>query len=250
MHAAAIPCATPLASTPMLVSHARDSYVATAATSCRRCRPSTPRATHTAIAPCDTSSRYRSVGEAISPLPVTAAERRPLLSALAALLSTLVATLLCSKCRSTDHPALMRLYGMPSRSLSYCPPQATVEAPSRSPPTCFSVTAATSARAHRRSTNPEPALSTSSLACDHRFPSADLRRHREPTTVSPSTAYAPNRDPQLRGLLPGTSFPGCSPLVGRIQSASRAPVKNRGAPLFWPSGPSRFHRLAQALQQA
>jgi hypothetical protein len=74
------------------------------------------------------------------------------------------------------------------------------------PPTCSSITAATSASAHCRSMNPEPVLSTSSPACRRRFPTADLRRCREPTTVGPSTAYAPNRDPHLRGLLNGTYF--------------------------------------------
>jgi hypothetical protein len=97
--------------------------------------------------------------------------------------------------------------------------------------------------------NPEPTLSTSSPACRRRFPTIDLRRCREPTMVSPSAAYAPNRDPHLRGLLPSTSFPGHSPLVGRNRPVSRAPVKNGGAPRFQPSGPDRFHRLGQVLQQ-
>jgi hypothetical protein len=90
---------------------------------------------------------------------------------------------------------------------------------------CSSVTAATFARAHRRSMNPEPAPSTSSLACHHRFPTADLLHHRETPMVSPSTACAPNRDPHLQG----TSFPGHSPPVGRIRPASHAPVGNGGS---------------------
>jgi hypothetical protein len=55
-------------------------------------------------------------------------------------------------------------------------------------PMCSSATAATSTRAHRRSMNPEPASSTPSLSCRHRFPTADLLRRREPATVSPSRA--------------------------------------------------------------
>jgi hypothetical protein len=105
------------------------------------------------------------------------------------------------------------------------------------PPMCSSVTAATSARAHRHSTNREPAPSTSSPACHRQFPTTDLPHHREPTTVSPSTTYAPNRDLHLRGELPGTSSPGHSPPVGRNRPVSRAPVRNGGAPLFRPSGP-------------
>jgi hypothetical protein len=132
-----------------------------------------------------------------------------------------------------------------SFSCQSCP---TVERHLR-PPTCSSSTAAISTQSHRRSTNPEPTLSTSSPACRRQFPTADLLRRREPTTVSPSATYAPNRDPHLRGLLPGTSFPGHWPPIGRIRLASRALVKNGGAPLFQPSGPSRFHRLGQALQQ-
>jgi hypothetical protein len=67
------------------------------------------------------------------------------------------------------------------------------------PPMCSSVTATTSARAHRCSMNPEPAPSTSSLACRHRFPTTNLLRRCGPTTVSPSAAYAPNQDPHLWG---------------------------------------------------
>jgi hypothetical protein len=94
------------------------------------------------------------------------------------------------------------------------------------------------------STNPKPALSTASLAYRRRFPTADLHHRREPTTVSPSAAYAPNRDPYLRGLLPGTFLP-----------MSRTPVKSGEAPLFRSSGPKgltgsgRFRRLGPALQQ-
>jgi hypothetical protein len=124
------------------------------------------------------------------------------------------------------------------------------------PPTCSSITTATSARAHRRSTILEPALPTSSPASRHWFPTTNLHRPCEPTTVSPSTAYAPNRDPHLRGELPGTSFPGHSSPVSRNQPASRPPVKSGGAPLFrtsgpkGPSGPSRFRRLGQAPPRA
>jgi hypothetical protein len=67
------------------------------------------------------------------------------------------------------------------------------------PPMCSSVTAVTSARAHRRSTNLEPAPSTSSPAYCHWFPTTGLLHRREPTMVSPSAACAPNRDPHLRG---------------------------------------------------
>jgi hypothetical protein len=83
------------------------------------------------------------------------------------------------------------------------------------PSTCSSITTTTSARAHCRSMNPEPVLSTTSLACCRQFPTTDLLHRREPTTVSPSAAYAPNQDPHLRGLLPGTSFPGHSLPVDR-----------------------------------
>jgi hypothetical protein len=76
------------------------------------------------------------------------------------------------------------------------------------PPTCSSVTVATSAQAHRRSTNPESVLSTSSPDCRHWFPTSDLLCRCKPTTMSPSTAYGPNRDPHLRDELPCTSFPG------------------------------------------
>jgi hypothetical protein len=123
------------------------------------------------------------------------------------------------------------------------------------PPTCSFVTATTSAQAHRRSTNLELALSTSSPACRRRFPTVDLRHYHEPTTVSPSATYASNQEPHLRGLLPGTSFPGHSPPVGQNRPASHAPVKNGETPLFRPSGPKgpsgagRFRRLGQALQQ-
>jgi hypothetical protein len=105
------------------------------------------------------------------------------------------------------------------------------------PPTCSSVTVATSVRAHLRSMNLEPTLSTSSPPCRRRFPTTNLRRCREPTMVSPSAAYAPNRDPHLRGELLDTSFPGHSWSVSRNRSTSHVPVGNGGSPLFRPSGP-------------
>jgi hypothetical protein len=164
------------------------------------------------------------------------------------------ATLLCSHCapllphcytpllqapkRRPPRTALVCLCATSSRPLSHRPPQAIRRStePAASfgcrghppierhlwSPTCSSITAATSARAHRHSTNPEPALSTTSPVCRRRFPTADLHHHLEPTMVSPSAAYAPNRDPYLRGLLPGTSFPGRSPPVGRNRPASHA----------------------------
>jgi hypothetical protein len=79
VHVVAIPCAD--------TSHRRCQLAATSA----------PHVTHAAATPCVTPSRYWSVGEAVSPLPVTAAKRRPLRSALTTLLCSLVAALLCSK---------------------------------------------------------------------------------------------------------------------------------------------------------
>jgi hypothetical protein len=83
-HAAAILCAAPLATT------------------------SAPRATHAAAAPCVTPSCCQSVGEAVSPLPSTVAERHPLCSALTALL--------CSKRRSTDHPTPLSCVSAPRQA--------------------------------------------------------------------------------------------------------------------------------------
>jgi hypothetical protein len=108
VHAAAIPCAAPLAGARMLTSRARDSCVAAGATSRRRYRlaaMSFPHATHPVTAPCLAPSHCRSVGEVISPLPVTATERRPLCSAHTVCLCSLIVVLLCSKRRSANHPA-------------------------------------------------------------------------------------------------------------------------------------------------
>jgi hypothetical protein len=58
---------------------ARDSSAAAAATLRRHCRPaatSAPRVTHAPAAPCITPSRCQFVGDVVSPLPVTTAERR------------------------------------------------------------------------------------------------------------------------------------------------------------------------------
>jgi hypothetical protein len=146
-----------------------------------------------------------------------------------------------------SHTALVCLCATPSRPLSHCALQATVKAPSRSPPSVSeatlpsSTTSTTDVLLHHRSNlrpsspplhEPKPTLSTSSPACRHRFPTAELCHHREPATVRPSTAYAPNRGPHLWGLLPGTFFPDHSPLVGRNRPASRAPVGNGETPLF------------------
>jgi hypothetical protein len=117
-HAAAIPCAAPLAGARTLASRARDSCAAAATTSRRRCQPaatSTPRAMHVAAAPCATPSRCQSIGEVISPLPATAAERRPLRSALTVLLCSLITALLCSKRQSADHPAPLSCASEPRR---------------------------------------------------------------------------------------------------------------------------------------
>jgi hypothetical protein len=138
---------------PMLASRSRDSCAATAATS-RRCyrlaATFAPRATHAAVAPCVTSSRCWSMGEAISPLLVTAAERHPLHFALAALLYSLVAALLCSK-RRPPRTALVRLCTTPSWPLSHRPPQEIVEALSWPPPLVGEATLPSSATSgHRR----------------------------------------------------------------------------------------------------
>jgi hypothetical protein len=146
------------------------------------------------------------------PLPATAAKLPPH-SALP------LAALLCSKRRNVDHLAPPSCASKP-RQASHdteppssvgnhqsaelaaffftCKGRLPVECHLR-PPTCSSITAVTSARAHCRSTNPEPTPSTSSLACRRWFPTVDLLRRREPATVSPSAAYAPNRDPHLQG---------------------------------------------------
>jgi hypothetical protein len=257
----------------MLASCTRDSCAAAAATSRWRCQPaamSAPHVTHAATASCITSSRCQSMGEAVSPLPMTAAEHppTPLCSRRLPLLPHHRAPLLqapttphhsrapLSHAKLASEPpssARNRRCTEPTASFSYrgCLP---VERHLR-PPTCSSITTMTSARVERRSMNPESVLSTSSPACRRRFPTVDLLRCRVPTTVSPSAAYAPNRDPHLRGELPSISFPGHSPPVGQNRPASRTPVGNRGAPLFrpsgseGPSGPGRFHRLGQALQQ-
>jgi hypothetical protein len=165
--------------------------------------------------PCASSRRAVSPKEkSFSPLPTTATKRPP--------------TLLCSCCLPLllhRHAPLLKALTTAHRSrapLSQAKPVAEPPSATRNcrstepavsftcrgrlpverhlrPPMCSSVTATTSARAHRRSTNPEPAPSTSSPAYRRRFPTADLLHHREPTTMSPSATYAPNRDPHLRG---------------------------------------------------
>jgi hypothetical protein len=100
-------------------SRARDSYAAAAATSRRRCRPPTtsaPRVTHAAAAPCVTLLQCQSMGEAVSPLPATAAERNPLRSALATLLCSHIAALLYSKRRSANHPAPLSCASAPRQA--------------------------------------------------------------------------------------------------------------------------------------
>jgi hypothetical protein len=181
------------------------------------------------------------------------------------LLCSLVATLICSKHRSTDHTSPLLCASKPpsaTRNRRSTEPitsfgyrgRLPIECHLR-PLTCSFITTTTSARAHHRSTNPEPVLSTFSLAYRCRFPTVDLLRCCEPTTVSPSATYAPNQDPHLRGELPSTSFPDQSPPIGWNRLASRTPVGNGEAPLFRPSGPKstsgpgRFHQLGHALQQ-
>jgi hypothetical protein len=141
-HAAAIPCAVPQAGTRTLASRVHDSCAAAAATSCRRCRPaatSAPRVTHAVAAPCIIPSRCRSVGEAVSPLPVTAAEQRPLCSCRTPLLQA----------PTTPHRSHAPLrHAKPV--LSHCPPQATVEAPSRPPPSVVEATLPSSATSGHR----------------------------------------------------------------------------------------------------
>jgi hypothetical protein len=100
---------------------------------------------------------------------------------------------------AAEPPSATRNHRSTEPAASYtCRGHLTIERHHR-PLTCSFVTTATSARAHRFSMNPEPAPSTSSVACHRRFPTADLLRHHEPTTVSPSAAYAPNRYPHLWG---------------------------------------------------
>jgi hypothetical protein len=121
---------------------------------------------------------------------------------------------------AAEPPSIVRNYQSTKPTASFgCRDRLPIECHLQ-PSMCSSITATTSARAHRRSTNPEPAPSTSSPTCRRRFPTINLLRRHEPTTVSPSTAYAPNQDPHLWGELPGTSFPGHSSPVGR-QAARR-----------------------------
>jgi hypothetical protein len=104
------------------------------------------------------------------------------------------------------------------------------------PQTCSSVTAVTSAQAHRYSTNPELALSTSSLACHRCFPTADLLRRCEPTMVSPSAAYAPNRDPHLRSEPRADGERGSFPVsIGRAKRPKWAKPFSSAGPSATPS---------------
>jgi hypothetical protein len=62
-----------------------------------------------------------------------------------------------------------------------------------------------------------PASPMSAPPTPHRSStSRRAHRRREPTPVSLPLSKTSNRDPELRGELPGTSFPGHSPPVGRF----------------------------------
>jgi hypothetical protein len=168
--------------------------------------------------PLPRASSRRAVGpkeKPFFPLPVTATRCQPtLLSPCASTPSSPRSSAPSEEALTTAHrsrvplshakpaaepPSTTRNRRSTEPAASYtCRGHLTIERHHR-PLTCSSVTAATSARAHRFSMNPEPAPSTSSLACHHRFPTADLLHRHEPTTMIPSAAYAPNQDPQLWG---------------------------------------------------
>jgi hypothetical protein len=197
---------------PLATSCQRCRLLATSTLTCATCLPASA---HSPCSRCpmrhilSLSVRRRSP---FPPLPAIAAKLLPH----SALPPTV---LLCSKRQNADHQASSSCASEPRQAGHDTEPSSSVGNHRSTEPTaffftcrgrlpiechlrpltCSSVTAATSTRAHRRSTNPEPTPSTSSPAYHRRFLTTDLLHRCEPATVSPSTTYAPNWDPHLQG---------------------------------------------------
>jgi hypothetical protein len=131
--------------------------------------------------PCLTLSHCRFMGAAISPLPVIGAECRPLHSALAVLLCSLITTLLCSKRRSANHPAPLSCASEPRE-------------PAAEP---------LSIARNRRST--KPAAFPLSATSGHRCAPPSLQRRPPELTTAPRTPI--RRSPPLLWLAIASSPP-------------------------------------------